>query len=863
MNLNPDQARRLAKALLDDSESEADQTGTELRGRLTPGPFGHYTVRRLVGLGGMGEVYEAQQENPDRRVAIKVVRPDLISPEALRRFEHETRILARLQHPGISPIYEAGRIESRSGSTPFFAMEFVEGKPLTAHAAELKLSIRQRLELFLLACDAVEHAHRKGVIHRDLKPANILVDSTGRPRVMDFGVARATDSDIRATTVHTEIGKLVGTLPYMSPEQVGGHPDDLDTRSDVYSLGVVLYELLGGKLPYDIRGDGRGRIPEAVRAIQESEPAPLSSIDRVFRGDLDTILAKALAKEKERRYQSVGELAADIRRHLNDEPIEARRASTWYQLRKLARRSPAATILAVLLVGTLGLSTVASMYLAANERAARTASGVAEQAAQRATNLAQQREREARKQQATSDAVTKFIIRTLYAASPNRLGRDVKLVDALDAASTSVGELVAEEPEAAAMLRHALGQVFHELDDLPRAQKELSAALDIINARELRNTPLGLDVRLRFGETLLTAGKLEEAEALGRELGDDAERAFGFTHRMAIGARHLVAQSYNRRQDWGRGLPILREVYNTTATEYGKDDPVGIGILTGLCEALVNVRLFGEAEPLLARLLEQIHGIEGPGSHAYLRASVVKIDLLLETGRAPEALSLSENVLAKRTESMGAEHRTTAAVRDRRISALLLLKKYDEALLALRDHDRRTRASLGEDHPESVLVSGNLGAWLARTGNLDEGIPILQRVFELNCKQYGEASAPAVATLNNMVFTLVQHRRFEQAEPLAHKLLDLARQVFEPDDWRLDLTEGTVGRCLRGLRKFDEAEPHLLAAWQRLRDRYGAKHAQSVEKLKDVIDLYEAWERPDKVAEYRALLPISEAESKP
>src|SRR5678815_1957893 len=242
MDLTPEEARRLAAVLLGD-DSAAGETGSGVEGvggdaRLPSGPFGRYRITRLVGVGGMGEVYEAQQDTPDRKVAIKIVRPDLLSGEALRRFEHETRVLAKLQHPGISPIYEAGRIETGSASTPYFAMEFVDGRPLTTFAAAEKLPVRARLELFLQVCDAVEHAHQKGVIHRDLKPANILVDAAGRPRVMDFGVARATDADVRATSMHTEIGRLVGTLPYMSPEQVGagsggGDADELDTRSDV------------------------------------------------------------------------------------------------------------------------------------------------------------------------------------------------------------------------------------------------------------------------------------------------------------------------------------------------------------------------------------------------------------------------------------------------------------------------------------------------------------------------------------------------------------------------------------------------------------------------------------------------------
>ncbi len=313
MLLNPDQARRLAGILLED-EAEAPEPGAALGGRS----FGNYRVSRLVGVGGMGEVYEAQQDKTGRRVAIKVIRSELISADLHRRFEHEVRVLARLQHPGIAQVYEAGRVETAGGNTPYFAMEFVEGRTLTKYAADQKLSIRERLDLFLKICEAVEHAHRKGVIHRDLKPANILIDTSGQPRILDFGVARATDADVQTTTIHTDIGKVIGTLPYMSPEQISGNPDALDTRSDVYSLGVILYELLAGKPPYDI---GRAQIHEAARVIREKEPTQLGQLDRSLRGDLETIVGKALEKERARRYQSVGDVAADIKRHLTHLPI--------------------------------------------------------------------------------------------------------------------------------------------------------------------------------------------------------------------------------------------------------------------------------------------------------------------------------------------------------------------------------------------------------------------------------------------------------------------------------------------------------------------------------------------------------------
>ncbi len=333
-------------------------------GDLSGVRIGRYVIRRLIGTGGMGSVYEAEQERPRRLVALKLIRPGLTSLQVLRRFEHEAQVLGQLHHPGIAQVFEAGVAEA--GQVPFFAMELILGQPIDRYVREAGLSLRQRFDLFAKVCDAVHYAHTKGVIHRDLKPANILVDEFGQPKVLDFGVARLTNADVQAT-MQTDAGQLIGTLAYMSPEQVVGRPGDLDVRSDVYSLGVILYELVAGKPPYNVAGH---TIPEAARMIREDEPSRLSLAagpgipSGSVRGDVETIVAKALEKDKTRRYPSAADLAADIRRYLSDEPIIARPASALYQLRKLARRHKGlvtglAVAFAILVLGVIGTSTFA------------------------------------------------------------------------------------------------------------------------------------------------------------------------------------------------------------------------------------------------------------------------------------------------------------------------------------------------------------------------------------------------------------------------------------------------------------------------------------------------------------------------
>src|SRR5262245_40646211 len=324
-----------------------------------------YRLVRVLGEGGMGTVYEAEQDSPRRTVALKVIRAGLASDFLLTRFAREAHILGLLQHPGIAHVYDAGVAQS---GHPYFAMELIAGVPLDQYAHQHGLDARGRLELLARVCDAVQHAHERGVIHRDLKPGNILVEASGQPRVLDFGVARAADAGLTAGG-RTEAGQLLGTLSYMSPEQASGDPSALDPRGDVYALGVILYELLAHRLPYGLDGLP---LPEAARVICEQEPARLGLLDGRLRGEVETIAAKALAKEPARRYPSAAELAADIRRHLGDEPIRARPPSALYQLGKFVRRHTAlvtttVAFLAVLVVGG-GVTAWQAVRLAQAER---------------------------------------------------------------------------------------------------------------------------------------------------------------------------------------------------------------------------------------------------------------------------------------------------------------------------------------------------------------------------------------------------------------------------------------------------------------------------------------------------------------
>lgn len=354
--------------------------------RSLPTTFGDYRIQETLGEGGMGVVYLAEQQNPRRRVALKVLRSVAVGPDLARRFDLEAQVLARLKHPGIAQIYEAGIEQTEVGLCPFIAMELVTGSTLRVYLDREKPSVETRLTLFIQICAAVEHAHQRGVIHRDLKPGNILVDTSGDEptiRVLDFGIARlSANAATLATPVPATIsGQLLGTVQYMSPEQATGDIEHLDTRSDVYALGVILYEMLVGQLPYELASR---TLHEAVRIICETEPTPLERVDPTLRGDLATITDKALQKEPDRRYSTAAELSADVRRSMVDEPILAQPPSATYQLRKFARRNKgfvaAVSIILVLMfiaiVGTSSQAVIAS-------RARRTASDEKERAERR------------------------------------------------------------------------------------------------------------------------------------------------------------------------------------------------------------------------------------------------------------------------------------------------------------------------------------------------------------------------------------------------------------------------------------------------------------------------------------------------
>jgi len=502
-------------------------------GSLPPGVpdrIGHYAIKGVIASGGMGTVYEAVQDKPHRTVAVKIIKQGIASPSALRRFEYESHLLANLRHPGIAQVYEAGTHKVNGAALPFFAMEYIpEARRITEFAAHAKLSSRARLELSGKVCDAVHHGHQKGIIHRDLKPGNILVDSTGQPKIIDFGVARSTDSDVALTTIQTEVGQLIGTLQYMSPEQCAGDPNDIDTRSDVYALGVVLYELLCETHPYSVL---RVSVLEAARIIRDQQPFRPSSINRTLRGDVETIVLKALEKDRSQRYQSAAELAGDIRRYFVGAAISARPPSMGYQLRVLVRRNKpffgAIAALFVVLVGATAIST--SLYLRA-DRARLEATRQRDRAveAEQHALLAQQAEREQRQladanatraQTAaeTASQVRDFMIELFYVSDPTEArGNTITAREILDKGADRIKAELTEQPEVQASLMDAIGQVYAGLGLYDNAQALLEGALHTRRERLPADRGPIAESLNNLGALLSARGNFDQAEQALRE----------------------------------------------------------------------------------------------------------------------------------------------------------------------------------------------------------------------------------------------------------------------------------------------------------------------------------------------------------
>jgi tetratricopeptide (TPR) repeat protein len=854
-----------AKALAASAETlPAHARPASARGsRSLPAAIGRYRIVRLLGQGGMGTVYEAEQEQPRRSVALKVIKPGFCTPEGLRRFEHESQALGRLQHSGIAQIYEAGTADTGLGPQPYFAMELIRGQTLAAHVEAFQSSTRQRLELMVRICEAVHHAHQRGLIHRDLKPGNILVDETGQPKILDFGVARMTGNEAEGTRL-TDAGQIVGTLTYMSPEQVLADPSELDCRSDVYSLGAILYEMLSGRLPHNV---SHRQLPEAVRMIREDDPTSLSSISRNYRGDIETIVGKALEKDKARRYASAADLSADIQRYLGDEPIAARPPSAFYQLQKFARRHRAMVggVVAVFVVLAAGIVVSTSQAIRANragqaalvernralqaEERARVERDLALRAQQTATlerNRALTEKQRADDEAATAKAVNNFLQQDLLAqASAKQQARpdskpdpDLKVRTALERAAAGITGKFDKQPLVEAAIRQTIGMTYRDLGLYPEAQRQLEKALS------LRRHLLGEE----HPDTLASMGDLAilyrdqskrvQAELLLAKVLNVQRRVLGADRPETLETAHELAQVYDENGKTALAEPLLTETLKARRRVLGEDHPDTLLTMGTLGSLYQEQGKYAEAERLLTKALSVQRRVWGENHPETLDTMNSLASLYSTEGKYAQAEPLYLDTLAIKRRVLGEEHSETLVTMNNLAFLYRTEGKYAQAEpLQTRAFEIQRRV-LGEEHSETLASMNNLAVLYQEEGKYAQAEPLLVKGLEIHRRMLGESHPDTMRSMNNLAGLYMRQGKYAQAEHLMIDVVSVRRRVLGEENPLTLLSANNLAKVYEVQGKYAQAEPLYLKSLELQRRLLGEEHPDTLGSVNYLGTLY-------------------------
>jgi eukaryotic-like serine/threonine-protein kinase len=942
--------------------------------RPTPTIPGYDDVRELR-RGGQGIVFSATQRSTRRRVAIKVLLDGAWAAESRRRrFEREIDLIATLHHPNIVRLYDSGVTEA---GYPYYVMEYLEGvgldeligneahawsrtrssEPLDVHTvppttAPPLFSVRATLQLFVKVCDAVNYAHQRGVIHRDLKPSNIRIDSGGEPYVLDFGLAKiASDSYISSAQAPMSLtGEFMGSPPWASPEQADGSTHSTDVRTDVYALGVVLFQLLTHKFPYPVFGGLR----EVLENIRSADPLRPSSLRKELDDEIDTIVLKCLAKEPDRRYQTAGELVRDLRHYLANEPIEAKRDSALYTLRRAMRRYKYAaraatavlllTLCATVLLWILWIRAQAAEQLAAQRlevtQHARAAEVVARDRAEQARAAEAVARDRAEKESEQSRAINQFLIKML--TSPLDLGREARVADVLDKAAAELPQSGALAPAIEAALREALGNAYASLGLYKEADPQLQRAValwrgvqgddgpetmdslanvawllrqtgrldesetlfrqvlaarrrvlgeDHINttrtmndlayvlemqgnlkeAEELHRKALASVRRLLGNEALdtltsmgnlasvlCTAGQLDEAGGLLRERLDIARRVLGKNHRDTLRALSSYVRWLGLVGRIAEALPLSQEVYEGDRRLLGADHPETIVALANRAHALSDAGRLEEAEPPLREVLERARRILGPLHPDTLSALTNLAELLKNRGQYAEAETLLREALDGTRQTSGENHVDTLYVMNTLAQCLQVQNKREAAEELDRAALSGCLRTLGEENPYTLTVMINLATVLVDGREFDEAETLIRRALEIRQRLFGDEHIDTLHARLQLGILLHERGDFAAAAAQLAPLLETAQRVMPAEHWYPAVVEGWYGRALLGLQRYEDAEQHLVAAYERLRAILGEEHPRTQKMRQRAAELYTAWGKPDLAARYQAEPPTSQ-----
>jgi len=689
-----------------------------------PERIGPYRVKRFIGHGGMGSVYLAQQESPRRDVAVKVMKPGVVSSTSLRRFEFEAQVLGRLQHPVIAQIYEAGTFDDGSGTRPYFAMEYISSaKELGDYIESKQLDVRDRLELIRKVCEGIEYGHQRGVIHRDLKPGNILVGVNGQPKIIDFGVARSTDSDAVSATLSTESGQLIGTLQYMSPEQVDLDPADLDTRSDVYALGVILHEVLTGEFPYELTG---ASITKAAQLIKESKPRRLGEIDAKFKGDLETICLKALEKDRDRRYQSVGDLSEDIRRYLADEAIMARQPRRTEQLRRFVRKHRLATASTIVVSLALFSLTVLSVILYMDaSRNLLVAERFNEFLTEGFSGLGQGSEGEGEQLRETIlDEAKETLSRTLPPEERDRqlalLENALSPVNFTDVSNTylsnsmilpmieGINEVFADVPFWQGGMLMKLGIALKHMGRNELAETQFLRSIELLEEAGGPEHKDTLIARTSLGVLLFQRGELTEAEEIFRSVLPSFLEAWGPEHIRTLEVQDAIGACLIGQGRYEEGSAAIGEGLKTRRRIFGNDDYRTLDVMDNYAASLTYLDRDEEAEQYAREAWLGWRRNKGNDSVAAMKSQSFLAAILSRQERFREAEELMQPVLLILRQRHGNDHVYTLTAMRYWSGALAGLERYEEAEALMQERLKLCLARWGTDHHQTFEARTHL-----------------------------------------------------------------------------------------------------------------------------------------------------------